>query len=126
MTEKTRKDFDFNSVNFLWFIWKWKWVIAIAVIAAGLLAAIFSGPRFITPMFKSVVILFPTSTNSVSKALMDEIPGSKQDIMAFGEEAEAEQMLQILNSSEIRDRIIQKYDLRKHYKIRPQSKYAIT
>jgi uncharacterized protein involved in exopolysaccharide biosynthesis len=126
MTEKKRTDFDFNSVNFLWFIWKWKWIIAAVVLVAGLLAAIFSGPKFITPLYKSVVILFPTSTNSVSKALMDEIPGSKQDLMAFGEEAEAEQMLQILNSSEIRDRIIHKYDLLKHYEIKPKSKFAMT
>jgi uncharacterized protein involved in exopolysaccharide biosynthesis len=126
MTEKNRSDFDFNSVNFLWFLWKWKWIITIAVVVAGLLAAIFSGPRFITPLFKSVVILFPTSTNSPSKALMDAIPGSKQDLMAFGEEAEAEQMLQILNSSEIRDRIVHKYDLLKHYEIKPRSKFAMT
>lgn len=126
MAEKRFSDFDFNSVNFVWFLWKWKWVIALVVVAAGLLAAIFSGPKFITPMFRSVVILFPTSTNSISKAIMDDLPGMGQDLMSFGEEAEAEQMLQVLNSSEIRDRILEKYDLMNHYKIKPRSKYAMT
>lgn len=126
MAEKRFSDFDFNSVNFVWFLWKWKWVIGTVVIIAGLLAAIFSGPKFITPMFRSVVVLFPTSTNSISKAIMDELPGMGQDLMSFGEEAEAEQMLQVLNSSEIRDRIIEKYDLMNHYKIKPRSKFAMT
>lgn len=126
MSDKRFADFDFNSVNFLWFIWKWKWVIMGITLAAGILAAVFSGPRFITPMYKSVVVLFPTSTNSISKAIMDEVPGGKQDLMSFGEEAEAEQMLQILNSSKIRDRIIERYSLMDHYKIKPKTKFSQT
>lgn len=126
MAERRFADFDFNSVNFVWFIWKWKWIIGAVVLVAGIMGALFSGPRFITPMYRSVVILFPTSTNSISKAIMDDLPGSNQDLMSFGEEAEAEQMLQVLNSSEIRDRVIEKYDLMNHYKIKPGSKYATT
>jgi uncharacterized protein involved in exopolysaccharide biosynthesis len=126
MAEKRVSEFDFNSVNFLWFLWKWKWVLMIVALTAGVLAAIFSGPRFITPMYKSVVVLFPTSTNSISKAIMDEISGGKEDLMSFGEEAEAEQMIQILNSSQIRDRIIQRYNLMHHYEIKPNSKFATT
>lgn len=126
MAEKKPENLDFNSINFVWFIWKWKWVILAVVLLAGIAAAIFSGPRFVTPLYKSVVVLFPTSTNSISKALMDEAPGNKQDLMAFGEEAEAEQILQILNSSEIRDKIVSKYDLMRHYEIDPKAKFAIT
>ncbi len=126
MAKKSFSEFDFNSVNFLWFIWKWKWIIVSVTLIAGILAAVFSGPKFITPMFRSTVILFPTSTNSISKAIMDEIPGGKQDLMSFGEEAEAEQMIQILNSSKIRDKIIERYDLIKHYKIRLSAKFSQT
>jgi uncharacterized protein involved in exopolysaccharide biosynthesis len=126
MAERRVSDFDFNSVNFLWFLWKWKWVLVAAALFAGILAAVFSGPRFITPMFRSVVVLFPTSTNSISKAIMDEVPGGKQDLMSFGEEAEAEQMIQILNSSKIRDRIVERYDLMKHYKIKPSTRFSTT
>ncbi|MDT8308611.1 MAG: Wzz/FepE/Etk N-terminal domain-containing protein [Bacteroidales bacterium] len=126
MADKASKRDDFNSINFLLFLWKWRKVLIITVIVSGIAAAIFSGPAFITPLYKSEVILFPTSTNSVSKALMDETPGQKQDIMEFGEEAEAEQMLQILNSSVIRDKVIKKYDLMNHYDINPKSKYALT
>lgn len=126
MADKRISDFDFNSVNFLWFLWKWKWILITLALFAGILAAVFSGPRFITPMFKSVVVLFPTSTNSISKAIMDEIPGGKQDLMSFGEEAEAEQMIQILNSSKIRDKIVERYDLMKHYRIKPLTRFSLT
>lgn len=46
--------------------------------------------------------------------------------MQIGEEEQAEQMLQILNSSRIRDKIIIKYDLMDHYEIGLDSKYKKT
>jgi capsule polysaccharide export protein KpsE/RkpR len=52
--------------------------------------------------------------------------GGKDDVLALGEEEEAEQMLQILSSDEIRNRIIQKYDLMKHYDIDIDDKYKFT
>lgn len=88
-------------------------ITAVAVIGA----IIFSGPYFITPRFKSTVIFFPSSTNSISRALLAEGNQPSQDILAFGEEEQAEQMLQILFSDEIRDEIINRYNLMKHYDI---------
>jgi hypothetical protein len=70
--------------------------------------------------------MFPTSSNSISKALLSDNPGAKQDILEFGEDAQTEQMLQILNSSKIRDRVIKKYDLMKHYGIDQKSEYKNT
>jgi uncharacterized protein involved in exopolysaccharide biosynthesis len=52
--------------------------------------------------------------------------GVKQDILEFGEEEQAEQILQILNSNEIRSRIITKFDLMKHYDIDPNGQYKMT
>jgi uncharacterized protein involved in exopolysaccharide biosynthesis len=46
--------------------------------------------------------------------------------MEFGEEEQAEQLLQVLNSSIIRDRIVAKYDLFNHYKINKNSKLKNT
>ncbi len=126
MVDKQNQEFDFNSMNFLWFLWKWKWIILAAGLGAGILAAIFSGPAFITPKYRSSAILFPTATNSISRALVDETAGGKQDMMSFGEEAEAEQMIQILSSSAIRDHIVAKFDLMNHYDISPRSRFAMT
>jgi len=98
-------------------------LLIIGVVAIGA-SALFS--FFITPKYKATVIMFPTSTNSISKALMTENYGGKQDILEFGAEEQAEQLLQILNSNKIRARIIQKYNLLEHYDIKPDSKFKNT
>lgn len=98
-------------------------MLIIGVVAIGA-SALFS--FFITPKYKATVIMFPTSTNSISKALMTENYGGKQDILEFGAEEQAEQLLQILNSNKIRARIIQKYNLLEHYDIKPDSKFKNT
>ncbi len=90
------------------------------------LAVIFSSPYFITPLYKSEVILYPTASNSISKVLLSSNFNNNKDILEFGEDEQTEQMLQILNSNKIRDRIIEKYHLDKHYDIKPDSKYKMT
>lgn len=70
--------------------------------------------------------MFPVATNSVSKVLISQTSGVKEDILGFGEEEQAEQLLQILNSNMIRDRIITKYNLIDHYGIKQSSKYKYT
>ena len=98
-------------------------IIGIVVI---LLSAIFSGPYFITPLFESTVILYPTASNSISKVLLSDNFNNSKDILEFGEIEQTEQMLQILNSNQIRDRIISKYHLLEHYEIKPDAKYKMT
>ena len=46
--------------------------------------------------------------------------------MEFGEEEEAEQLIQILRSNAIRNHIIEKFDLMNHYDINPDAKYKQT
>lgn len=117
---------EFNSINFLLFLWKRKWIIIAISVIAGMASIVFSGPNFIKPKYKSTVVLYPTSTNSISKALLGQNTGMKQDILQFGDEEESEQLLQILNSSIIRSKIIQKYDLMFHYDIDEEGKYPKT
>lgn len=117
---------QFNSSSLFIFLYGWrKLFIAIGILAI-VTSAIFSSSYFITPMYKANVIMFPTSTNSISKALMADNSGGKQDIMEFGAEEQAEQLLQILNSNKIRARIIEKYNLADHYNIDSDSKYKNT
>lgn len=121
-----KTEFDFNSSNIILYLWQWRKVFIIVGVSAIIISALFSSPWFITPKYKSSVIMFPTSTNSISKALLAENVSGRQDILEFGEESQAEQMLQILSSSKIKERIIQKYDLVKHYDLNPDSKYKMT
>ncbi len=123
MTEIKKNNTDFNSSNFFIFLWNWRKVFLIVIIAAAILSA---GASFlITPKFKSTVILFPTSSNSISKALLSD-NSIKTDILDFGEEEQAEQLLQILNSSKIRDKVIERFNLVKHYNISEDSKFKNT
>ena len=117
---------SYNAIRLLLFLWKKKKILILTVTLAAVASIIFSHPFFIPPKFKSVVVMFPSSTNSVSKALLNDNQSYKQDLLQFGEEEDAEQLLQILNSSKIRDRIIQKYNLMKHYDIDTLGKYKRT
>lgn len=117
----------FDSSNLIVYIYQWRKPIIIVTIIAGILAAIFSSPYFIEPKFKSTVTVFPTTTNSLSKALLpQEFASRGQDIMEFGDEEQAEQLLQILHSDEIRNRIIEEFNLLKHYEIKEDGKYVKT
>lgn len=121
---KLNSDQDFNALGFLRFIYKWRKHLIIISFAAALISAGIS--LTITPMYESVVVMFPTSTNSVSKALISESFGGQEDLMEFGDEEQVEQMLQILNSSKIRSQVVAKFDLISHYDIDPDSKYKYT
>jgi len=126
MLNKVKGSEDFDSTNFIIFLHQWRKPLFIITIAAFLASIIFSASFFITPKYKSTLIMFPTSSNSISKALLSEVTGEKQDILQFGEDEQAEQMLQILSSNKIRERIIEKYNLEEHYDIDPDSKYKKT
>ncbi|MFW6019303.1 MAG: Wzz/FepE/Etk N-terminal domain-containing protein [Bacteroidales bacterium] len=126
MAEKRLKNREFESTNFIVFLWRWKFTLIGITLAAAILAAIFSGSGFIAPKYKANVIMFPASSNSVSKSLLAENTVNAEDIMEFGEEEQAEQMLQILNSNPIRSRVIEKFDLMEHYDIDPDGKYKMT
>jgi uncharacterized protein involved in exopolysaccharide biosynthesis len=115
---------DFNSLNVLFFIYKWRKQLALVAVSAFIISCIIA--LTIQEKYKSTVILFPATTNSISKALLTENAASKEDVLQFGEEEEAEQMLQILSSDEVRSRICEKYHLMEHYGIDPEDQYKRT
>jgi capsular polysaccharide biosynthesis protein len=126
MSDKSSSSKDFDSSKLVLFLISWRKPLIIITAVSLVLSFVFSSSWFITPKFRSTVIMFPTSSNSISKALLSDNPGAKQDILEFGEDAQTEQMLQILNSSKIRGRVVQKFDLFKHYGIDPNSQYKNT
>jgi uncharacterized protein involved in exopolysaccharide biosynthesis len=115
---------DFNSFNIIVFLLKKaKTIIAITTLAA--IAAIVVS-FMITPKYKSSVVFFPSATSSISKALLSKNLSGKYDITELGAEEQAEQLLQIINSDEIRGRIVEKYNLIDHYEIKRDDKYVMT
>lgn len=125
MKKNSENEFEFGSTNLIHYLFsKWKPLLIISVLAF-IISVVAS--LIITPKFKSTVIMFPASSVSVSEALVSTTSsGSKSGILAFGEEEETEQLLQILNSDEIKENLIQKFNLFDHYQIDASSKYKYT
>ena len=122
--DKQKTGYNFNSVDLLIYIWKKRWIL----MAVGFIAAVASIAIsvIITPLFQSSVIMFPASSASISKELLVQNYSGRQNVHGFGEEEQAEQLLQVLNSEPIRTRIIDKYNLMEHYEIDPEGKYPNT
>jgi len=121
---KQQKGYNFNSVDLLIYIWNKRIILAAVGFLAGVASIVIS--LMITPMFQSKVIMFPASNASVSKDLLSQNYSGRQNVHGFGEEEQAEQLLQILNSEPIRTRIIEKYNLMEHYEIEADAKYPLT
>ena len=98
----------FNNEGLLKFIWKKRIIFLLVTIISVLAAIIFSGPQFITPLFKSEAILYPSNLST------------------YSDENETEQMLQFLKSDNILDKLISDFHLYKHYGIDPQTPHAKT
>ena len=103
---------------------KWKKTLLTITGIAFLVSILVS--LLIDEKYESTVVLFPASTTNISKTLLTERGFDDKSLLEFGEEEQAEQLLQILNSDAIRNRIIEKYDLLTHYEIDQVQKYKMT
>ncbi len=112
----------FQSKDLIVYILKNRKTFIIVAIASIVLSAIFSGPFFIRPKYKSTATIFASTTPSISQALTVEDNPYRKNVMEFGEEEEAEQLIQILQSDRIKDAIINEFDLGKHYRLDPNHK----
>lgn len=90
---------NFNNLNIINVLLKWRVHLIAILVIAFLGAALFSSSLFITPKFKSWAVVYPSN------------------ISPYSEESETEQMYQILQASYIRDYVIDKFQLDKHYEI---------
>jgi len=98
----------FNSKNIVEILIKWRYHLMIIIAVSVLLAVFFSSSVFITPLFKSYAIVYPSN------------------VSPYSDESETEQMMQIMQSRDIRDSIIKKFDLPRHYGIDPDYKYFMS
>jgi len=105
-----------DNTSLFTLLYKWRKKIITISFAAAIIAAVVS--LFITNKYKSEVILFPTMNLSTGKALLNEY----SDFLEIGEEQELEHMMQILESNEIKDRVIETFDLLEHYEIDANNK----
>lgn len=90
----------FDNQNLLEIIWKWKKHLIIVGVAAVLFSAIFSSSVFIQPKYKSTARVYPSF-----------------NIYTFSDESESEQLLEFINSQDIKLRVIDAFNLSEVYKI---------
>ncbi|MDZ4204167.1 MAG: hypothetical protein U1C46_05050, partial [Bacteroidales bacterium] len=69
---------------------------------------------------------FPSASSSISKSLLTDRSLQRNDLLDFGQDAQTEQMLQILNSSRIREKVVERFNLYEHYGIEPNHRYKQT
>ena len=89
----------FNILPLAILLGKWIKAIVVVIAVSGIAAFIFSGPAFIKPKFKSTAVVYPSN------------------LIPYSSETSTEQLLQLFNSEDIRNGIIQKFDLAAHYGI---------
>jgi uncharacterized protein involved in exopolysaccharide biosynthesis len=106
---------NFNSSNLILYIWNNRKILLLVLGTSVIISAIYSFS--ITQKFKSAVVMFPASSASVSGSLLTESAFSSNELLKFGGEQEGEQLMQVLQSGEIRSRIMKKYNLAQHYHI---------
>jgi capsular polysaccharide biosynthesis protein len=92
-------DSFFSSKNIIDIVLKWKLQLLVVIVAAVLLSALFSSPIFITPLYKSSCLLYPSN------------------ISPYSDESETEQSVEIFKSRDIRDSLVKKFNLAKHWGI---------
>lgn len=121
MTDKKNNSSGLNIILVLAKYWKMLLIIAIVT---AVVSFTLSTPRFIKPKYKSSVIMFPSSSNAVSQLVLAEGNYNEfLDVTQFGSEIHIEQMIQLLQSRDIKDHLIEKFDLIKHYNIDTNRKY---
>lgn len=93
------QDFMDSNYYFLRLIIRYKIHFAVVTASAVLLSALFSAEWFIKPKYKSIAVVYPSN------------------IIPYSSESQSEQMLQLFESADIREHVINKFNLAKHYGI---------
>ncbi len=98
----------FDNQRILNLIWKRKFHFILIGIVAIVLSAVFSGPAFIQPKFKSTARIYPTN------------------IWALSDESETEQMLEIVNSNDVKFKMFDAFLLDQVYEISKDDPHYLT
>ncbi|MBL7972542.1 MAG: hypothetical protein JNL03_13575 [Prolixibacteraceae bacterium] len=90
----------FDNQNLLEILWKWKKHLIIVGILAVIISAFFSSSIFIKPKFKSTARIYPSN-----------------NVYRFSDESKSEQLLEVINSQDIKLRVIDAFNLSEVYQI---------
>lgn len=111
------KKSEHNTNELLVFTYKNRKILLLTGLIAGVISVVIS--LLLPVLYESNAIVFPTATSTVS---FNPLSNAKASSMDFGEEENAEQLIQILQSSPLRNKVIKEFDLAKVYDIKPDDK----
>ncbi len=112
MTQPSNQIISFNSV--VRYAWKYRITLTLVTIAATVLT--YGITLLITPLFKSTAVIYASSpVNSGKEAI--EGTSSYKGIAEFGNEDEAEQLMEVVSSNTVKRKVARQLDLWKHYRI---------
>lgn len=114
-------DINNSSEQLLIKLIKWRKPIIIASIAAFIISTTVA--FLLAPQYKSTATIFPTRSFSVSKLIIEQNIGNQEDYMQIGDDDDAEKLLQILNSDQLKNIVAEKFNLWQRWKIE-KDKYA--
>lgn len=101
-----KEEYSNSAIHYFQLLMKWKkQFIVITLVAIGA-SALFSSAWFIKPRYKSKATVYPAN------------------VVPFSEESNTEQVLQVFQSNSIRDAVVRKFDLAKHYGVDTAGKEA--
>ena len=111
MEQNIGNNYDLRNTAAFFSRW-WKVLVIVFVVAslASLLVAM-----LIKPLYKSSAVIFPTSSNRISKAIMDY--HYSLDFMDYGIERDCEYAIQILSSKRMQEAVCNHFNLLEHYAI---------
>ena len=95
---------EFNTGSLYHLAIKWRWHLIAIAIVSGIAATVFSSSSFIEPKFKSTAVVYPVN------------------IVPYSNESATEQLLQLFQSADVKNKIIEKFDLANHYGVGDNSK----
>lgn len=124
MTDKssTSNVISLESTNLFILLYRWRKPILMVSIAAAVISAVVS--LLLKERYKSTVVLYAEQQHSFGAQLLEDV--QKEDLLTFGEEEDAERLLQVINSDQVRNKIIEKYQLWQVYDIQRDQRGANT
>jgi capsular polysaccharide biosynthesis protein len=111
----TPSSYQFNFLELIKFIIKWRKQLAIITISAAVVSYLITFA--LKPEYKSKAVFYPGTVNSISYALFYNLKERAQDALAYGDEENVEQYMQLAKSSQLREKISADFNLMEHYGI---------
>lgn len=108
----TKEIFKKNVRTFIW-------------IAAVSFLIFYAVSFLISPQYKSTTLVFPIRQFSVSKLIIEQNVGNQEDYMLLGDEDDAEKILEIMNSDEMKIEVFNRFNLWDRWKINKENPKAL-